>query len=78
MYDSELAAGFQDADFEMAELTAAGNRASELEKRGICTHGWLFAPAFQPAKCNDCGKVGDADDLRREGRNRLLGLEDDN
>jgi hypothetical protein len=28
-----------EADQEMAEMTAAGNRAAALRKRGICSHG---------------------------------------
>jgi hypothetical protein len=56
MYDDELPRGFQDADLEMAQLTAAANRESRLRKRGICTHSWYKAPAGQPAVCNHCNK----------------------
>jgi hypothetical protein len=51
-YDPELPAGFQDADFEMRDLDAAGDRARRLMKRGICAHGWLTW-----LTCNHCGKV---------------------
>jgi hypothetical protein len=57
MYDPELPNGLQDADIEMAELTAAGNRSARLRRQGICDHGWLKAPVGQPATCNDCGAV---------------------
>ena len=40
MYDPELPNGFQDADFEMRDLEAAGRRAAALHRKGICTHGW--------------------------------------
>lgn len=57
MYDPELPNGFQDADIEMTELTAAGNRAAALKKQGICTHGWLFAPSYGEAHCKECRQV---------------------
>jgi hypothetical protein len=39
MYDDD---GFfdNDADLEMAELEAEGNRIAALRARGVCTHGW--------------------------------------
>ncbi len=77
-HDPELPNGFQDADFEMAALTADGDRAAALAEQGICTHGWLFAPPFGEAKCNECGKVfKDAAHARAEGYNRLHGFDDD-
>jgi hypothetical protein len=77
-HDPELPGGFQDAEFEMAALTAAGDRAAALADQGICTHGWLFAPPFGEAKCNECGKAfGDAAHARAEGYNRLHGFDDD-
>lgn len=57
MYDPELPNGFQDADFEMRELTAQANREARLRKRGICTHSWMHAPDVGPATCHHCGKV---------------------
>ena len=56
-HDDELPNGFQDADIEMAALIDAGDRAAALEKQGICTHGWLFAPAVGEAHCKECGQV---------------------
>jgi hypothetical protein len=55
MYDPELAAGFQDADLEMAALTEAGNRSASLRKIGLCDHGWLQTKPI--VTCNDCGKT---------------------
>lgn len=56
-YDNELPNGFQDADIEMAALVDAGNRAAALKRKGICTHGWLFAPSYGEAHCKECGQV---------------------
>jgi hypothetical protein len=56
-YDNELPNGFQDADIEMAALVNAGNRAAALKRKGICTHGWLFAPSYGEAHCKECGQV---------------------
>lgn len=78
MFDPDLPAGFQDADIEMAGLTAAGNRAAALAEQGICTHGWLFAPPSGEAKCNECGKVfKNAAHAYAEGYNRFHGFDDD-
>ena len=52
-HDPELPGGFQDADIEMAALTAAGDRAATLADQGICTHGWLFAPPFGQANATN-------------------------
>lgn len=54
-FDDELPRGFQDADIEMAELVAAGDRSARLRKQGICDHGWITAPPGEMATCNDCG-----------------------
>ena len=40
MRDPELPNGFQDDDFEMRELQAAGRRATSARTRGLCDHGW--------------------------------------
>ncbi len=47
----------QDADLEMNSLVCTANRMSRLKKKGICFHGWRFAPDHGEAKCLDCGKV---------------------
>lgn len=63
MYDPELPNGFQDADIEMSELIAAGNRSAELRRKGLCDHGWLQGPAGSrdsKVHCNDCGAVFDS------------------
>lgn len=39
-YDPEVPAGFQEGDFEQAELEAESARVSALNRRGICTHSW--------------------------------------
>ena len=77
--DNELPAGFQDADFDMRSLQAAGARSSALKKRGICDHGWL-APA-NPSSfhtgadysmvCNHCGKVFANEEQAYEERRQL-------
>ena len=71
--DLELPNGFQDADFEMAELQRVGNLASALRKRGICTHGWLQGPpGKQVTTCLHCGKeFASSEEAFQEGR-RLL------
>lgn len=79
--DTELPAGFQDADFEMRALQAAGNRASALRKRGICSHGWMQPnnpSAFHAGKdysvvCNHCGKVFASADEGHSEYDRLMG-----
>ena len=52
-YDEELPAGFQDADFEMAEMEAVGNQLARQRRRGICTHGHMVGFKINP----DTGKV---------------------
>lgn len=76
MRDPELPNGLQDADLEMAELTAGARQEARLKKKGICTHGWLQGPPGPPNKptsvctCLHCGKVWptveDAHEERRE------------
>ena len=62
-HDMELANGTQDADLEMAELTASANHHAALRKRGLCTHGWRQGPPgpwHKPTTvwtCLHCGKV---------------------
>lgn len=76
-YDAELPNGYQDADLEMASLVNAGNRAAVLASQGLCTHGWLTAPVWEPTICNDCGKLFETAEMARtEGRARLLGLDE--
>lgn len=76
MFDPE--SPIQDADIEMAELTAAANKESRLRKRGICAHGWIQGPPGPWNKpttvwtCQDCGKVFQSEnDLMEERRNLL-------
>jgi len=78
--DPELPNGFQDADFEQAELERAGARSSALRKRGICDHGWT-APADpsayhvgKPYKvvCNHCGAVFADSDAHMAARRAIL------
>lgn len=67
-HDPELPAGYQDADFEMAELEDAARQASAMRRAGKCTHGWSQglaadgtwrgdgpAPAPGQALCLHCG-----------------------
>lgn len=58
-YDPELPGGFQDADFEMRELTASANRAARMRKAGHCTHDWTGPVRIgEPARiCHDCQEV---------------------
>ena len=76
--DFELPNGFQDADLEMAELTASANRISRLRKRGICTHGWVQGPPGPAGKptsiwtCHDCGKTFQSEAELDEARAELL------
>ena len=57
MRDFEIPSGLQDADIEMADLTAQANRESRLMKKGICTHGWRQGNPDGSVKCNNCGKL---------------------
>jgi hypothetical protein len=76
LHDPELPRGFQDADLEMAELTASAKRETRLRRAGICAHGWLQGPPGPDHKptsvvtCLDCGAVfaseADAHEARRE------------
>lgn len=62
-HDFELPNGLQDADLEMAELTASANRYARLKKLGRCQHGWRQGPPGPTHKpttvwtCLNCGKV---------------------
>ena len=73
--DHELPGGFQDADFEMRELEAAGRRASEARKRGQCDHGWRQEGngrndiPIGKAKCLHCGKFATIQELDEDFRN---------
>jgi len=70
--DPELPGGYQDADLQQSALERAGARSAALRRRGICDHGWLLAPAGEPARCLHCGAVfADAEaayEARREVR----------
>lgn len=51
MYDPELPAGFQDADFEVRDLEAAAADHRRLRRQGYCTH-----QSGQGPRCTDgCG-----------------------
>ena len=55
-YDPEVPAGFQDADFEMAELEATGNRMAALRRKGVCVHDSTFCDpeGDGTVECCDC------------------------
>jgi hypothetical protein len=61
----DMPAGFNDADLEMAELTAIGNRSARLRAKGICTHGWTqgYTPTHRQdlkpgeVQCLDCERI---------------------
>jgi hypothetical protein len=59
MYDPELPAGFQDADFEMRELEAQADRIHAAKQRGICVHGWWQTRDDGTVICleDGCGQV---------------------
>ncbi len=40
-YDPEVPAGFQEADFEMAELEARARENAARRARGDCPHTWI-------------------------------------
>ena len=56
-YDEE--AIYQDADIEQAEMIELGNRLSDLEAKGICTHqGIRDSKAVRSLKvCTGCGET---------------------
>ena len=63
-YDSELPGGYQDADFEMADLEEKAARIRQAKKRGLCAHGYRQGkPGATPSRdddvetCLECGKV---------------------
>ena len=72
--DPDLPRGFQDADFEMRSLEAAGQRASEARKNGQCDHGWKqigngtngITVGF--GKCLHCGKYSTEEELDEDYR----------
>ena len=77
--DPELPNGFQDADFEQAELEEAGRTETRIRKAGKCSHGWRQGHRGRPgipedgdmATCLYCGKTateGEFDDDARELR----------
>jgi hypothetical protein len=72
-HDQELANGFQDADFEMADLQRVGNRAAKLKKLGICAHGSTKSIFQQGVTCQDCGAHFSSDDEWFSARNKVLG-----
>jgi hypothetical protein len=56
-FDEELPGGFQDADLEIAALTATANREARLQARGICAHGAYMATGDGQTVCRECGAV---------------------
>jgi len=54
-YDPD--AYLQDADIEMAQLTATADRLARIEADGTCTHGWHQRRADGTVVCNRCGQV---------------------
>jgi hypothetical protein len=82
-HDSELPGGFQDADFEMAEVTAQANRESRLRKAGICTHSWtgpikvagqtVYDTQHSDKRiCHHCGRIATEAVLEEERREALI------
>ena len=62
-----------DADIEMAELTAAANHESRLRRKAICAHGACRVRRAQSkATCADCGKVFDTEADLHEERQEVL------
>lgn len=58
-------------DAAQRKLERAGNRISELRKRGICTHGWMQGPPGKAVlTCLDCGRqfasTAEHEEARRE------------
>lgn len=59
---------YTDADIEMAELEATGNRIARLERQGVCCHtraaGCRAAPDLKPGelRCAGCGRVFASDE----------------
>ena len=73
MYDPELPAGLQDADFEMRELEATAKRAAALRAKGICTHGhsqgFTRSNGSKGTKCLNCPAIfADDEDWFRSHR----------
>lgn len=74
-HDFELPNGFQDADFEMRDLEAKGNRSYQLRKAGICTHGWLQGPPGKPVTtCLYCGATFESSEAAFRAGNEAMGL----
>ena len=71
MYDNELPNGFQDADFEMSALQAAGNRSAALAKQGVCDHGWLRVENGLTV-CNHCESTFANHETAYKARVRVL------
>lgn len=62
-----------DADIEMRQLTALGNRVSRLRQRGICAHGWSrLDAATGETVCNHCEKRFASFEAMRAERREVL------
>ena len=72
MRDFEIPSGLQDADIEMADLTAQANRESRLMKKGICTHGWAQGHPDGSITCNYCKKTFKSHDAMDDARQEAL------
>ena len=70
--DTELPAGFQDDDFDMRDLEAAGAAVARAKRQGKCAHGWRQGSMpdngikKDHAKCLHCGKVAPESELDAE------------
>ena len=71
-YDPEVPAGFQDADFEMAELEELGNRIHRLNAKGICTHDGTGPGPDGQRKCGQCGELFADDDAWWQERQLVI------
>lgn len=78
MFDNELPSGFQDADFETAEMEGAARRSSALKRKGICDHGWLREGRDGKTSCLNCQAMfANINDLLRAARLIRDGLYDE-
>ena len=77
-HDFDLPGGFQDADFDMRELTAQANHESRLRKAGICTHSWtgpikvVNSSDSDKRICHHCGRIATEEILMEERREALI------
>lgn len=73
--DDDIPTGYRDADIEQAQYEAIGRRLSSLQKRGICSHGWMQGPPGKPVlTCLDCGVTFASKADHYAARDRVLNL----